>query len=264
MIEKINLDRNSSDAAADILDWAGNVCEILGVPIVPALFSNLSKSIPNQQIDRIVDFCKILQNMINSDKLKESPERVSLIGDGFYAAAVTPYEEIVKRIAYVVANGLSQEKMNGEEYSKIIHAVKNISDLDAIILHYYKCKRDGKESIQNFEEKHPHIWPIQIGGLLDLWDENPHQYTPKELEENSDLIKKCKRSRDLSEIHLSSLGMLKKDISQIYNSVEQKGIEDLSETIDQIRSVLNAEYAISDFGLVVLDAIKKPSNLKAY
>lgn len=159
--EEVDFKANKNDLAATVAR------SVLGaVPVVGAALTEVVNSIiPNQRIDRVNLYLEKLQSLFSEKEwqaIKKLPEKVAMIEEGIYAAGLTPYKERVDRIAYVIANGLSQEQIRADKISKLLFAAKNISDFDVIILESYRLwdnNAEGYELALAFRKEHPEIWP---------------------------------------------------------------------------------------------------------
>lgn len=102
------------------------------VPVAGAILTEIVGSIiPNQRIDRIAAYLEKLQSVFGDqffEQVKNSPDKIAIIEEGMFAAGLTPHRHRIERIAYVIANGLNEDDVKVDDVSKLLHAVKNISD----------------------------------------------------------------------------------------------------------------------------------------
>lgn len=142
---------------------AGSLFGPIGALIGTALGEYLSTTLPNQRADRIASFLNYLRSKLSEafiERILTIPDRVTLLEEGIYAAGLTPYSEKLERIARFIAHGLSVEDFNLDKESFLLKIVRDLTEVDVIILKYYNL-RDGyvEEDIKSYEQKYSEIFP---------------------------------------------------------------------------------------------------------
>jgi len=134
--EPPQLGNTSTDIIANIAKGATGA-----VPIVGSLIAEVvGNIIPNQRVDRIVQFVQQLEKRLGSleqevlrNKLLQ-PEAVDLLEDAFSQAARATSQERIGHIANVVANGLSEEELKQTEAKRMLWLLGQLNDSEVIIL----------------------------------------------------------------------------------------------------------------------------------
>jgi len=114
------------------------------IPFVGPLAAEIIGAvIPNQRIDRIESFLKILESKIDEKekvKIKErifTPESIDLIEDCFIQASRALSEERNEYIASLLKNGLTDEDLKYIEYKRLLFILEELNDIEVIILKSY-------------------------------------------------------------------------------------------------------------------------------
>jgi hypothetical protein len=178
-----------------------------------------------------------------------------------HAAGITPYSERLKRISYVVANGLNREELDVDHQSSILNITSQLNKAQAVILNYYGHKGGKLISMaekEEFQSEHPEIWPSYPKSPdIPSSDAAVEQYG-KELEEYD--YKQARLKHNIK--HLESLTLLEKLYTNNNFSLRGGGRSGDNQKFNQIEDAINgltnSKYNISLFGLEVLHAIKKP------
>lgn len=135
-------------------------------PVVgPVLSEVLGVLIPNQRLDRIVEFVTLLEKKI-SDRLTiedfkalcKSEEVVDIIEDSLFNVARAISEDRRKYITHLLAQGLSQDQFEHANAKKMLRLLDQLTDEELIFLKFYSLDpmMHGGEpnDADHFYEKH--------------------------------------------------------------------------------------------------------------
>ena len=133
------------------------------IPFVGPLAAEIiGATIPNQRIDRIESYLKILELKIpeNDKKLIEEkmkrPESVDLLEDSFIQVSRALSEERKDYIASLMKNSLTNENLEYLEYKKLLSILGELNDFEIIILNSYSLRR-GTPEYTEFMDLHEDI-----------------------------------------------------------------------------------------------------------
>jgi hypothetical protein len=196
-MEKNDAEKSLEPATRDHLASAARVA--LGmVPIAGSLLVELADVIiPNQRIDRIVEFARILgeelsdldEKFVRSQLTNEN--FAGLLEEAWYQAARCVTDERRQYIASLVATSLTDEAVEYNESKHLLRILGEINDIEVIWLRFYAVRTMvGDEA---FREKHANVLAPVVapyGG-------------PREAHEKSALQKSYKE-------HLFRLGLLER------------------------------------------------------
>jgi hypothetical protein len=96
--------------------------------------------IPNQRVDRIVEFVRLLDEriqQIEKDFVKtrmQEPGNVDLLEDAFIQASRATTQERLRHIANIVVKGLSTEDMNQTESKRMLWLIGQLNDAEIVLL----------------------------------------------------------------------------------------------------------------------------------
>jgi hypothetical protein len=144
-------DDQAPDRIAMVVKSGVNLIPILG----PALSEIVTSVIPNQKLDRVIAYLELIAKHLGEEKLEEIkklPERIALIEEGVYAAGFTTQKSKLKRLAYVVINGLNKEEIENDYQVKLMDIVKQLSELDVLVLELHAKRTQGDR--ENFFKMH--------------------------------------------------------------------------------------------------------------
>lgn len=191
-----NLDRNKQDLLGLVAKTTFGFIPCIG----PLLSEMVGTIIPNQRIDRIAKFVKILNERISEipektiERLKTDENFVDLIEEGFVQASRAITKERRNYIASILVNGITNDSLELQESKYLLKLLQELNDIEVIWLRYYKTSTtvDYKE----FEEKHKNVLsPIRI--RIDTYD--------RETMQKAALQESYKK-------HLERLGLIKNNI----------------------------------------------------
>lgn len=130
------LNKNTTDmivpisrATLNLIPWAG--------PIIAEIVTEI---IPNQRIERIVDYIKQLKERISSieeDVLRQrmtNPEFIALFEDGAIQSAKALTSERREKIAAILANSLSEERLDFLQAKVLLNLLGELNEAELIIL----------------------------------------------------------------------------------------------------------------------------------
>ncbi len=137
---------------------------IFGVaPYVGTLIAEMIGTfIPNQRIDRLIDFVKMLENKI--DKLDEeyikvqfkNPRFVDIVEDAFWQAARSLTEERKEYIASFIKNSLSEKNVEYIQKKNLLTILGELNDIEILILKS-KTFHVGEKGEEEFWKRHENV-----------------------------------------------------------------------------------------------------------
>ena len=160
-MRKSSLEKKKSDFVASMARVG-----LGAVPFAGSLLSEVATNlIPNQRMDRLVNFAKKLEEKFK--KLKKSFIRLQLTNENFVdilekgmmQAAKSLNEERREYIASVIANGLSDKEIKFSETRRILKLLGELNDPEIILLRYYLVPTLGGD--EKFRAKHKNIIKVQ-------------------------------------------------------------------------------------------------------
>ena len=118
---------------------------VLGaIPVVGALVAEIvGEVIPNQRVDRLVDFTQKLaaklddQSRILLQNRIIEPEGIDILEEAMWQSARAPSEERRQRIASLVKNALSGEELKLIESKKLLLVLSQLNDFELLLLRSY-------------------------------------------------------------------------------------------------------------------------------
>jgi hypothetical protein len=168
------------------------------VPFAGSILSEIiGNIIPNQRIDRISEFLKILDKKLeetgkNISELSEKMEEgyVNLFEEGVFQSARASSTDRKEYIASILVNGLDDEVLNDIQKNIFLSILSQLNDIEIIILysHTYKVRGD-----KDFFEKHKDILSepfAHLGASQEVIDQSTIYKTHREKLVNLNLINK--------------------------------------------------------------------------
>lgn len=111
------------------------------IPYVGSLIAEIvGNVIPNQRVDRIAEFVRLLEERlakVEKENLRErftEPAAIDIMEDSFTQAARATTRERLEHIANIVAHGLSAEELNQAEVKRMLWLLGQLHDAEIIIL----------------------------------------------------------------------------------------------------------------------------------
>ena len=155
-----HLGNTSTDIIASLAKGVGGA-----IPLVGAMVSEIiGNVIPNQRVDRIVEFVRLLEKRVIvleqgvlKDKFSE-PAIVDLLEDAFIQAARATSHERLEHIANVVANGMTADELKVAEVKRMIWLLGQLNDSEIIILRgrIVRTNEDFRTD-RDFRERHSEL-----------------------------------------------------------------------------------------------------------
>jgi len=118
---------------------------VLGpIPVVGSALAELVTSvIPNQRIDRVAEFAKILKNNVSEDHEKlirlqlENENFTDLLEESLMQVVRSTTNERRMYISSIVEKGISSEKVNLIELKQLLKILGEINDIEVIWLRFH-------------------------------------------------------------------------------------------------------------------------------
>ncbi len=154
---KDNLDNNKTDLLVSAAKSAVGI-----VPIAGSLLSELvGILIPNQRIDRLTKYVKVLDeriSIISTEKinnLKNNDDFIDLVEEGFVQASRAITDERRQYIALLVSNGITDDSIKLNESKQLLKILSELNDIEIIWLRFYLVPTISGD--EEFREKHKNI-----------------------------------------------------------------------------------------------------------
>ena len=155
MLNNSSLDINRTDFNTKIAKTVVGL-----VPYVGGVLAELVDSIiPQQRMDRLVKFCKELDDRIlkienkNIHELFQNEEFVDLIEESFIQASRATTEERRGYIVFIVVNGITDETVNYQDSKYLLRLLSELNDIEVIWLRYYlNPTLDGDKEFRKLHE----------------------------------------------------------------------------------------------------------------
>jgi hypothetical protein len=155
---EVDLSTNESDYFAFLVKRFGNLGAVLsgaglvgpGVPVVASILGEvIALKIPEQKMDRVIRFLKILAERLNqlNDDVKErikTDEFSDLLEDAIPQAARALSEERREYVADLLKNSLTENDLDHLGKKKLLSLLATVNDAEIILLKFYTLP-DGQE-----------------------------------------------------------------------------------------------------------------------
>ncbi|MYH80145.1 hypothetical protein F4009_13160 [Candidatus Poribacteria bacterium] len=145
-----------SDLIASALKGVCGALPLVGSSIAEII----SYLIPNQRLDRIASFLKVLESKIDPEEAAKVEARIleeksiDLMEDGFLQAARALSKERIDYIASLLKNSLTDEDLERIAYKKLLSILAEINDVEVLILKSYSGSIAQQ---QKFRQKHQQV-----------------------------------------------------------------------------------------------------------
>jgi hypothetical protein len=228
--KEIEIEANSSDRLATLIKGVIGIAPYVG----PILAEAIASIIPNQKLDRIITFVKILNDQvqyIEKDILRikiQTEEFADLLEDGINQAARALSDERKQYIASLLKNSLSGEKLSHIEEKELLSLLGELNDIEIILLKHESLSPMDKERTK-LEIKHDEIL---------LRHTRLHFNPPQEVVDRNALL-------DSYMSNLFRLGLLKR----VYPRVEKGEVPEFDEETGMIRT---RRHKVSALGYLLL------------
>jgi hypothetical protein len=139
MSEMDDLEDNRIDKAVAVVKGIAGLIPSVG-SIVSELIGNV---IPNQRLDRIARFARILSKRISEidEKLVRerlrNEEAIDLIEDGFFQASRARQQDRLHQLAVLIKNGLSEEENRIAQSRHLMSILGQLDDVQILHLQFY-------------------------------------------------------------------------------------------------------------------------------
>ena len=144
------------------------------IPLVGPLMAEIvGNVIPNQRVDRLVQFVQLLQQRLSrleEDVLRQklaSPGSIDLLEDAFLQASRATSAERLQYISCVAANGLTPEEINHAESKRMLWLLGQLDDAEIVILRgSLASTSDEFQADKEFQHRHKDVMsltPIHLG-----------------------------------------------------------------------------------------------------
>lgn len=160
MPDHIAVSTSRADLAAALARGAAG-----GIPFVGGLVAEIVNSvIPNQKLDRVANFAGILaeelgalqvQHAVLEERLRSS-EGSDLLEEGIVQASRATSGERQRRVARIVAVGLSDDVLRYDRTRKLLAILNALTDSEILLLVYYsRTPTMGSPWHRELMERHP-------------------------------------------------------------------------------------------------------------
>lgn len=159
---KPTLDSTRTDVAAALARGVVAACPVIGGLIAEAV----NQLIPNQKLDRVVDYLQLLDNNIarlDNDlefvkKHLQDEYALDLFEDSVVQASRAVTEERRRRLANLLARSLSREELQYAESKKLLNLLQELTDPELLFLAFYSNPPTvGSEYHKQLREKNPQV-----------------------------------------------------------------------------------------------------------
>ena len=154
--KKLALENNFTDHAVEVAKFVATIAAV--GPFAEILCS----VIPNQRMDRITQFMKLLETRIGKiegeilEQCVSDENSIDLIEEGIWQVARSLSDERREYIATLVANGISSEEIEHSQSKQLLRIVSELSDVEILWLRFYLDPAIGRD--HEFTEKHSNIF----------------------------------------------------------------------------------------------------------
>ncbi|MDT7541152.1 MAG: hypothetical protein QOE33_1056 [Acidobacteriota bacterium] len=159
--ERVGIDSNQSDIAATFFKSLVGVAPFVGT----FLAETISLVIPNQKLDRLVTFAKVLDDKVkylekDTVKLKmQTEEFTDLLEDGLIQASRAMTDERRSYLASLLKNSITNERLSHVENKKLLALLGELNDAEVLTLKYHSLSSLER---REFAELHKELFvPIR-------------------------------------------------------------------------------------------------------
>lgn len=210
-----------------------------GLSAIPFLGSPLGEiigiTIPNQRLDRVVRFCRLLNRRLNAVEKSFLESRLrdesftDLIEEGIIQAARSLSDERRNYIASVIISGLTSDDIQASESRHLLRILNEINDIEVVWLQYYSDSYIEED--EEFTETHKEILQPVIA-LMGSPQEELNKAT----------------LQDSYKEHLCQLGLLEHQ----YQIDNRTGIPEFNSTTGSLEV---SEYRMTSLGELLINEI---------
>lgn len=220
-MEKKDLNPSLTDHIVSGLKLGSNFIPIPGVGSV--LSEIVGNIIPNQRIDRIADYVKILNSKIECisndiiQKQLKNDQFIDLVEESFIQASRAISTDRKEYFAEIIKNGISQEEIELIHSKHLMKILSELNDAEIIWLKYYLRSQADYEN--NFEEKNNEILapiPVSKNTTAKEWNKSAIQNSYKDHLLRLQLVeKKIKLDRKTKMPEYDNSGKIKTEPTRI-------------------------------------------------
>ncbi|WP_017733123.1 hypothetical protein [Nafulsella turpanensis] len=194
MLNSDELSSNKTDLLASLAKSSVGIVPFAG----PLLSEIVGSVIPNQRIDRLAKYIKVLDEKLSSipvekiTKLINNEEFIDLIEEGFFQASRAISDDRRKYIASIVSNGIADDSIEllGSKY--LLKILEELNDVEIIWLKSYYNSSIGGD--QEFMKKHENVLTPIYATADDDETSNNKSAIQKSYKEHLERIELIKRS----------------------------------------------------------------------
>ena len=218
------INANNIDCLVSVAKGVVGACPIIGSLASEAI----GQLIPNQRLDRVVQFLNELEQEIrkveshleNLESSLRTSEGLDLFEEGLVQAARSISHDRQQRLARLIGRSISKKTVNYSESKKLLNLFRELTDPEVLWLVYYSTTPTmGSEFHKQMMEENPDILkPVSrsYGSPQDEIDRGALQDSYKNTLLRLGLLKEQNRS-----LQISSLGKLL--VSYIEARIDQNG-----------------------------------------
>jgi len=157
MAKKDNLENNRQDLIAAVGKSAVGAIPFAG----PLLSEIIGAVIPNQRVDRLTKYIKILEDKMSQipeeiiNDLKTDENFIDLVEEGFVQASRATTDERRKYIASILANGITDDSIELEDSKSLLKILQELNDVEIIWLRFYQVPTIGGD--EEFRKQHVNV-----------------------------------------------------------------------------------------------------------
>jgi hypothetical protein len=158
---KEKLEKNKQDFIASGLQATLGIVPFAG-PFLQEVVENI---IPNQRLDRLIEFTKILDKKLKESNIKllnlqlRDENFISLVEDSLAEAAKATTTERKQYIANILKNGITSKHIDFLESKYLLKILSSVNDAEVIIL--LSKKLNTTEGHQQMRNDHPEIFKYE-------------------------------------------------------------------------------------------------------
>jgi hypothetical protein len=215
------------------------------VPIFGSFLAELvTVTIPNQRVDRIADYFRVLgRRLSNFEKLflDEQAKRsdfCEFIEESFHQAARSTTEERREYIANLIASGLRKDQENYLQSRFLLRILGQLNDAEILILYYYWLGHSS--GALQFEARHPELVPYAP------------QWPPHNAEPDATAVRQGYHN------HLADLGLLNREYETGRYGIQNVDLADPRSALESLAQPGEVKFKglrISDLGRVLLSFV---------
>ena len=153
--EELELEATTSDVVGVLMRSLAAYVPKLG----PILANIVGVAIPNQKLDRVIAFIKVLGDRVKyleedvAKKRMETPEFAVLLEDGLSQASRALTDERRQYIASLLSNSLTTEHLKDEEEKKLLWLLGELNDAEVLMLKFHSLSLKHKQAFAALHEE---------------------------------------------------------------------------------------------------------------